>query len=128
MPFLGLVHEVDPSHRCQRDSQWTEQVQEGTEFAINRFSPVTRLAWLGKVILQPLDPTNPEATAYLFYSDFPGSASTVFGRPCCHGKLTKIKLGDPRTPGTSNRMRERLAIGRCPSWAPLAKSARRHHD
>ncbi len=43
----------------------------GVKFDINQFNQIARLAWLGKVVLQPLDPQDPECRAMLLYADEP---------------------------------------------------------
>ncbi len=43
----------------------------GVKFDINQFNQVARLAWLGKVVLQPLDPEDPECRAMLVYVQEP---------------------------------------------------------
>lgn len=45
--------------------------RKGKKLDINQFNQVARLAWLGKVVLQPLEPTDPEVKSYLLYCDFP---------------------------------------------------------
>ncbi len=43
----------------------------GVKFDINQFNQVARLAWLGKVVLQPLDPEDPDCRAMLLYVQEP---------------------------------------------------------
>ena len=43
----------------------------GVKFDINQFNQVARLAWLGKVVLQPLDPEDPDCRAMLIYVQEP---------------------------------------------------------
>ncbi len=45
--------------------------RKGKKLDINQFNQVARLAWLGKIVLQPLEPTEPEVKSYLLYCDFP---------------------------------------------------------
>lgn len=44
----------------------------GKKFDIPQFNQLARLAWLGRVTLQPLDPEDPECAAMLLYVDYPG--------------------------------------------------------
>ncbi|MDH5300924.1 MAG: hypothetical protein OEW58_06130 [Gammaproteobacteria bacterium] len=43
----------------------------GKKLDINQFNQVARLAWLGKIVLQPLDPSDPECKSWLLYADYP---------------------------------------------------------
>jgi hypothetical protein len=43
----------------------------GKKFDINQFNQIARLAWLGKVVMQPLDPEDPSCKSFLLYADFP---------------------------------------------------------
>lgn len=43
----------------------------GKKLDINQFNQVARLAWLGKIVLQPLDPADPESKSWLLYVDYP---------------------------------------------------------
>ena len=45
--------------------------KKGQKFNIPQFNEVARLAWLGKVVMQPLDPLDPECQSYLVFVDFP---------------------------------------------------------
>lgn len=45
--------------------------KSGAKLDINQFNQVARLAWLGKVVLQPLDPADESNQAFLMYVDFP---------------------------------------------------------
>ena len=45
--------------------------RKGKKLDINQFNQVARLAWLGKVVLQPLDPADEDVKSYLLYCDYP---------------------------------------------------------
>ena len=45
--------------------------RKGKKLDLNQFNQIARLAWLGKVVLQPLEPTDPEVKSYLMYCEFP---------------------------------------------------------
>ena len=45
--------------------------RKGKKFDISQFNQVARLAWLGKIVLQPLDPADPDCKAFLLYADYP---------------------------------------------------------
>ena len=45
--------------------------KKGKKFDIHQFNQIARLAWLGKIVMQPLDPEDPETKSYLLYADFP---------------------------------------------------------
>ncbi len=46
--------------------------RQGKKFDLGQFNQVARLAWLGKVVFQPLDPEDPECASMLLYVDQPG--------------------------------------------------------
>ena len=43
----------------------------GKKFDINQFNQIARLAWFGKVVMQPLDAEDPECRSFLLYADYP---------------------------------------------------------
>lgn len=43
----------------------------GKKLDIAQFNQVARLAWLGKLVIQPLDPADPECRAWLVFVDHP---------------------------------------------------------
>lgn len=45
--------------------------KSGKKLDINQFNQVARIAWLGKIVLQPLDPEDPETKSWLLYIDYP---------------------------------------------------------
>ena len=45
--------------------------KHGKKFDINQFNQVARLAWLGKLTLQPLDAQDQESRAMLVHVDYP---------------------------------------------------------
>lgn len=52
--------------------------KKGKKFDIHQFNQVARLAWLGKIVLQPLDPQDPECRSYLMYADYPDELAAHF--------------------------------------------------
>lgn len=44
----------------------------GVKLDINQFNQVARLAWLGKIVMQPLEPTDPDTKSFLVYVEDPG--------------------------------------------------------
>lgn len=45
--------------------------RKGKKLDIHQFNQVARLAWLGKAVLQPLDPMDEDVKSYLLYCDYP---------------------------------------------------------
>ncbi len=45
--------------------------RKGKKFDINQFNQVARLAWLGKLVIQPLDPLDDDTNAFLVHCEFP---------------------------------------------------------
>lgn len=45
--------------------------KSGKKLDINQFNQIARLAWLGKLVMQPLEPADPECKSLLVYVDFP---------------------------------------------------------
>lgn len=45
--------------------------RKGKKLDIHQFNQVARLAWLGKLVMQPLDPQDAECLSYLVYLDYP---------------------------------------------------------
>jgi hypothetical protein len=45
--------------------------RKGKKLAIAQFNQAARLAWLGRVVLAPLDPDDPACTAFLLYCERP---------------------------------------------------------
>ena len=43
----------------------------GKKLDINQFDQMARLAWLGKLIFQPLEPTDPTCKSLMVYAEFP---------------------------------------------------------
>lgn len=52
--------------------------KKGKKFDIHQFNQVARLAWLGKIVLQPLDPEDADCKSYLMYADFPEELAAHF--------------------------------------------------
>jgi len=52
----------------------------GKKFDINQFDQIARLAWLGKVVMQPLEPTDPDCKSLLLYADYPEDMAEHFLR------------------------------------------------
>lgn len=55
--------------------------KKGRKFDIWQFNQVARLAWLGKLTLQPLDPQDPECRSYLAYVAYPDELAAHFLEP-----------------------------------------------
>ncbi|WP_043739818.1 hypothetical protein [Thioalkalivibrio nitratireducens] len=45
--------------------------RRGRKLDIHQFNQVARLAWLGRVVMQPLDPQDPDCTSFLVYVQEP---------------------------------------------------------
>ncbi|TVQ69915.1 MAG: hypothetical protein EA372_11315 [Chromatiaceae bacterium] len=45
--------------------------RQGKKFDIHQFNQVARLAWLGKVLMQPLDPEDETCKSFLIYVEHP---------------------------------------------------------
>src|SRR3972149_11098468 len=45
--------------------------KQGKKLDIRKFNQVARLAWLGRIVLSPLDPEDPENRAWLLYVERP---------------------------------------------------------
>lgn len=52
--------------------------KKGKKFDIPQFNQIARLAWLGKISLQPLDPEDSNCTALLMHVDYPESFQNNF--------------------------------------------------
>lgn len=52
--------------------------KKGKKFDIPQFNQLARLAWLGKISLQPLDPTDETCTSYLMHVDYPEEFASNF--------------------------------------------------
>jgi len=52
--------------------------KKGKKFDINQFNQVARLAWLGKIVMQPLDPQDAECKAFLVYIQEPEELAAHF--------------------------------------------------
>ncbi len=52
--------------------------KKGKKLDIHQFNQVARLAWLGKVVMQPLDPQDPECKAFLVYIEDPEELAAHF--------------------------------------------------
>jgi hypothetical protein len=52
--------------------------KSGKKLDINQFNQVARLAWLGKIVMQRLDPADPECKAYLLYVEPPDALAAHF--------------------------------------------------
>ena len=55
--------------------------KKGQKLDIRQFNQAARLAWLGKVVLMPLDPQDPETRSYLMYVDHPDGLAAHFVHP-----------------------------------------------
>ncbi|EHQ53190.1 hypothetical protein ECTPHS_10896 [Ectothiorhodospira sp. PHS-1] len=45
--------------------------RKGKKFDIRQFNQVARLAWLGRVVMQPLDPDDKDCESFLLYVEAP---------------------------------------------------------
>lgn len=45
--------------------------KRGKKFDIPQFNQVARLAWLGRIVMHPLDREDPDCRSFLLYCDFP---------------------------------------------------------
>jgi len=52
----------------------------GKKLDINQFDQMARLAWLGKLIFQPLEPTDPSCKSLMVYAEFPSEFQEHFLR------------------------------------------------
>ncbi|MGM0552811.1 MAG: hypothetical protein ACQETK_03225 [Pseudomonadota bacterium] len=52
--------------------------KKGKKLDIHQFNQVARLAWLGKVVMQPLDPQDAECKAFLVYIEEPEELAAHF--------------------------------------------------
>jgi hypothetical protein len=52
--------------------------KKGKKFDIHQFNQVARLAWLGKLVMQPLDPEDKECASFLVYADHPDELAAHF--------------------------------------------------
>jgi hypothetical protein len=52
--------------------------KRGRKFDIHQFNQVARLAWLGKVVMQPLDPEDAECRSFLLFIQEPDELAAHF--------------------------------------------------
>jgi hypothetical protein len=52
--------------------------KRGKKFDIHQFNQVARLAWLGRVVMQPLDPEDPECKSFLMFIQEPDELPAHF--------------------------------------------------
>ncbi|MFO8002613.1 hypothetical protein [Thioalkalivibrio sp.] len=52
--------------------------KRGKKFDIHQFNQVARLAWLGRVVMQPLDPEDPECKSFLIFIQEPDELPAHF--------------------------------------------------
>lgn len=52
--------------------------KQGKKLEIRQFNQAARLAWLGKVTMQPLDPEDPETRSFLIHIDYPDNFAAHF--------------------------------------------------
>lgn len=55
--------------------------KKGKKFDIHQFNQMARLAWLGKVVMQPLDPLDEKCESFLLYCDYPDEFQAHFLDP-----------------------------------------------
>lgn len=52
--------------------------KRGKKFDIHQFNQVARLAWLGKIVMHPLDREDAECKSFMLYCDFPDDFQNHF--------------------------------------------------
>lgn len=52
--------------------------KKGKKFDIHQFNQIARLAWLGRVVMQPLDPQDPDCRSFLVYVQEPDELAAHF--------------------------------------------------
>jgi len=52
--------------------------KKGKKFDIHQFNQIARLAWMGKVVMQPLDPQDAECKSFLVYVQEPDELAAHF--------------------------------------------------
>lgn len=52
--------------------------RKGKKLDIRQFNQAARLAWLGKLVMKPLDLEDPETKSYLVYVDYPDNFAANF--------------------------------------------------
>lgn len=52
--------------------------KKGKKLDIRQFNQAARLAWLGKLVMKPLDVEDPETQSYLVYVDYPDGLAANF--------------------------------------------------
>ena len=52
--------------------------KRGKKFDIHQFNQVARLAWLGKIVMHPLDREDAECKSFMMYCDFPDDFQNHF--------------------------------------------------
>ncbi len=55
-----------------------KKYKRGKKFDIHQFNQVARLAWLGRVVMQPLDPEDPECKSFLMFIQEPDELPAHF--------------------------------------------------
>lgn len=55
--------------------------KKGKKFDINQFNQMARLAWLGKIVMHPLDPLDEKCEAFLLYCERPDEFQGYFLDP-----------------------------------------------
>jgi hypothetical protein len=52
--------------------------KKGKKLDIRQFNQAARVAWLGKLVMKPLDLEDPETKSYLVYVDYPDGLASHF--------------------------------------------------
>lgn len=52
--------------------------KKGKKLDIRQFNQAARLAWLGRLVMKPLDVEDPETQSYLVYVDYPDTFAANF--------------------------------------------------
>lgn len=55
--------------------------KKGKKFDIHQFNQMARLAWLGKIVMQPLDPLDEKCESFLLYCEYPDEFQAHFLDP-----------------------------------------------
>lgn len=55
--------------------------KKGKKFDIHQFNQMARLAWLGKIVMHPLDPQDPKCESFLLYCEHPDDFQAHFLDP-----------------------------------------------
>ncbi len=86
----------------------------GKKFDIHQFDQMARIAWLGKLVFQPLEPTNPDCKSFMVYAEFPTEFEEHFLRSdddligCMH--IVDFEQGEALIKIMEQGVKERAAL------------------